>query len=78
MNVEELIKYDRKFFGQTLHRLRTGRGLTRLELGFKVGVSDTTIGCYENGISLPGIEIFYSLCAIFEVAPKEFLKREVE
>ena len=78
MNVEEIVKYDRKYFGQTLHRLRTERELTRLELGFKVGVSDTTIGNFENGISLPGIEIFYSFCKIFDVSPKEFLKREVD
>ena len=77
MEVKELIKYDRKYFGQTLHRLRTERGFTRLQLGFKVGVSEVTIGNFENGVTLPGIEIFYSFCKIFEVAPKEFLKREV-
>ena len=72
-----MIYYDRKYFGEKLHGLRTERGLTRQQLAFKLDVTDCTIANYENGITLPGIEIFHAICNYFKVSQEYFLKYEV-
>ncbi len=42
-----------KFFAETLRRLRTERGLSQVQLGEKIFVTQSTVARWENGSRLP-------------------------
>lgn len=57
----------------TGHRERVG--LTRAQLGAKVGVTDTAIKQYEYGTSRPQMKIFLLLCDSLGISPTDLCHR---
>lgn len=54
-------------FGETLKRLRKGRGLTQSELGSKVGLSKAVVSKYETGLGYPSFDILIRIAQFFGV-----------
>ena len=48
--------------GKFINKIRTEKGLSQVELGKKVGVSDKTISKWENGSSFPDVLYERTLC----------------
>lgn len=57
----------KKIIGSNLAELRKKQGLTQLELAEKFGYTDRAISKWENGDTLPDIEILYNLCEFYNV-----------
>lgn len=57
----------RKTIGHNLTELRKNKGLTQLELADKFSYSDRAISKWENGDTLPDIEVLYNLCEFYGV-----------
>ena len=56
-----------KIIGKNLLRLRKNAKLTQLELADKFNYSDKSISKWENGESLPSVEILYNLASFYGV-----------
>lgn len=56
-----------KTIGKNLLALRKRSKLTQLELAEKFNYSDKSISKWENGESLPSIEVLYNLCSFYGV-----------
>lgn len=54
--------------GVRLRELRNAKGLNQSELGEMLGVSKSSICCYENGTRNPSLEIIIDLMHIFGVS----------
>ena len=63
MCMEEL----RKIIGNNLTELRKRKGLTQLELAEKFNYTDRAVSKWENGDTLPDIEVLYQLCEFYGV-----------
>lgn len=57
----------KKIIGSNLAELRKKQGLTQLELADKFGYTDRAVSKWENGDTLPDIEILYELCEFYNV-----------
>ena len=57
----------RKTIGNNLAELRKRRGLTQLELAEKFNYTDRAVSKWENGDTLPDVEILYNLCHFYGV-----------
>ena len=57
----------RKVIGNNLAELRKNKGLTQLELAEKFSYSDRAVSKWENGDTLPDIEVLYNLCEFYGV-----------
>ena len=57
----------RKVIGQNLAELRKRHGLTQLELAEKFSYTDRAISKWENGDTLPDVEVLYNLCEYYGV-----------
>ena len=62
-SMEEL----RKIIGNNLAELRKRKGLTQLELAEKFNYTDRAVSKWENGDTLPEIEVLYQLCEFYGV-----------
>ena len=51
--------------GEFIRKQRISNGLTQTDLGKLLNVANTTISNYENGISMPDINMFMNLSKIF-------------
>jgi len=62
----------------TLRELRNQRGLTQAQVAEHMGVSNVTLGKWENGKSVPADETLARLAEFYEVAPGDitFLRNE--
>ena len=65
----------RKIIGNNLSELRKRRGLTQLELAEKFNYTDRAVSKWENGDTLPDVEILYNLCEFYGVT-LDYLTRE--
>ena len=54
-------------FSDILVALRTGAGLSQMELGVKLNISNRAISKWENGLSFPSTENLYKLSEFFHV-----------
>ena len=63
MCMEEL----RKIIGNNLAELRKRKGLTQLELAEKFSYTDRAVSKWENGDTLPDVEVLYQLCEFYGV-----------
>jgi len=54
--------------GKRLKELRKAKGLTQTELGDILGVSKSSICCYENGTRNPALETIIDLMHLFGVS----------
>jgi len=57
----------RKIIGDNLSELRKRRGLTQLELAEKFNYTDRAISKWENGDTVPDVEVLYNLCEFYGV-----------
>ncbi len=60
-------------FGDFLCGLRTDAGLTQYQLGKLVGVSDKAVSKWENGTSMPQIDVLYKISEIFGIGIEELI-----
>ena len=57
----------RKIIGDNLSELRKRQGLTQLELAEKFNYTDRAISKWENGDTLPDVEVLFNLCEFYGV-----------
>ena len=57
----------RKIIGDNLSELRKRRGLTQFELAEKFNYTDRAVSKWENGDTLPDVEVLYQLCEFYGV-----------
>ena len=57
----------RKTIGKNLSELRKRRGLTQIELAEKFAYTDRAVSKWENGDTLPDVEVLYNLCEFYGV-----------
>lgn len=55
-------------FGDKLRALRLAENLTQKEAARKVGVSNSMISSYENGLRQPSFEVLIKLASIYKVS----------
>ena len=53
----------------TLRKARERLGLPQDMAAFIIGVTPSTLRCWERGKSSPTLEGFWKLCKLYEVAP---------
>lgn len=61
-------------FGQRLTRMRTLRGMTKVQLADRTGVTDMAIGYWERDQRIPSAENLAALATVFRV-PMDVLWR---
>lgn len=59
---------DREIIQHNLKVLRKAKGLTQEELGNKLGKTKTAVASWENGTSLPPIDVVFEMCKIYGVS----------
>ena len=52
----------RNVIGKNLSELRKRKGLTQLELAEKFNYTDRAVSKWENGDTLPDVEVLFNLC----------------
>ena len=57
----------RQIIGKNLSELRKRHGLTQLELAEKFNYTDRAVSKWENGDTLPDVEVLYNLCEFYGV-----------
>lgn len=57
----------RKIIGNNLADLRKRKGLTQIELAEKFNYTDRAVSKWENGDTLPDVEVLYQLCEFYDV-----------
>ena len=57
------------FVGDIIKQKRREMRLTQEQLGKKVGLSKSTIACYELGIRGMSLEVFFRFCDILHLDP---------
>jgi len=62
--------------GKFISECRKEKKLTQQELADKLGVSDRTIGNWENGRNMPDLSLFKPLCQIFGISINDLLSGE--
>ncbi len=65
---------DAKLFGKKLKELRKGKNLTQLSLAKKLNVSDKLISKWENGLSIPNVEMLTEICNFFQININEIIE----
>ena len=62
--------------GKFIAECRKDKQMTQLELAEKLGVSDKTIGNWENGRNMPDLSLFKPLCDELKITINELLSGE--
>lgn len=65
-----------KIIGKNLLTLRKNKKLTQMELAEKFNYSDKTISKWENGESLPSIDVLYQLACFYETTLNDLTSNE--
>ena len=73
-----MVKINREAFGKRLRFARQIRGHTQVSLAMAVGVPVNDIYGYENGVILPDLEAFVSICKELDFPLSYFMEYEVE
>ena len=63
--------------GKFIASCRKQKNITQQELAEKLGVSDRTIGNWENGRNMPDLSLFKPLCKELDISLNDFLSGEV-
>ncbi len=67
---------DQEKIGKFIAQLRKEKKLTQQELANKLGVSDRTVGNWENGRNMPDLSLFKPLCEELGITINDFLSGE--
>lgn len=62
-------------FSDNLKRLRKSKNLKQADLAAHFGVGRTTVTSWENGATIPNIDVLDGLATLFEVSTDELLGR---
>ncbi len=62
--------------GKFIQEKRKAKNLTQADLAYKLGVSDRTIGNWENGRNMPDLSLFKPLCHELDISINEFISGE--
>ena len=63
-------------FSDNLKRLRKGKNLKQADMAAHFGVGRTTVTSWENGTTIPNIDILDRLATLLDVSADELLGRE--
>lgn len=63
-------------FGKFLKTMRRDRGLAQAKLAKLCGVTQSTIGVWENGVNVPSVENLYALAKAFDITPASLRKAQ--
>ena len=63
--------------GLFIAKLRKENNMTQQDLAEKLGVSDRTVGNWENGRNLPDVSLFKPLCNIFNITVNDLISGEI-
>lgn len=64
------LKYE---IGTRIRKFREDRGLNQKEFGDMIGVSNSRISNWEQGINRPDADILADICVALNVSPSELL-----
>ena len=64
------MKYE---IGARIRKFREDRGYSQIELAQLIGVSNSRVSNWEQGINRPDADIFVDLCKTLNVSPSELL-----
>ena len=67
---------DQEKIGKFILKCRKEKNLTQSELAEKLGVSDRTVGNWENGRNMPDLSLFKPLCEKLDISINELLSGE--
>ena len=67
---------DQEKIGRFIASVRKEKNITQNELAEKLGVSDRTIGNWENGRNMPDVSLFKPLCEELDVTLNDLLSGE--
>lgn len=62
--------------GRFIQEKRKAKNLTQAELAYNLGVSDRTVGNWENGRNMPDLSLFKPLCHELGISINEFISGE--
>lgn len=65
-----MLKYE---IGKRIREYREERGMSQKELADKIGVSNSRVSNWEQGINRPDADILADLCRVLKVSPSELL-----
>ena len=63
--------------GKFICKCRKNKNMTQLDLAEKLGVSDRTIGNWENGRNMPDLSLFKPLCDELDISLNDLMSGEV-
>lgn len=63
---------EKEIFIRRLTELRMGKGVSAREMSLALGQSPGYINNIENGVNLPSMTVFFSICDYLELSPAEF------
>ena len=64
------MKYE---IGTRIRKYREERGLNQKELAELIGVSNSRVSNWEQGVNRPDADILANICRVLEVSPSELL-----
>ena len=64
---------DQSKIGEFIKACRKEAKLTQVQLAEKLGITDRAVSKWENGKSLPDVELMLELCSIFDINMNELL-----
>jgi transcriptional regulator with XRE-family HTH domain len=65
---------EAEVFGKVLHRLRTAKGLSQEELGFRIETNRTYISDMERGIKEPCLTMLFRISRALNTTPSLVFK----
>ena len=63
-------------FIRRLTDLRMLKGVSAREMSLSLGQSPGYINNIENGVNLPSMAVFFSICEYFEMSPAQFFETD--
>ena len=67
---------DQEKIGKFIAECRKKKNMTQQELAEKLGVSDRTIGNWENGRNMPDLALFKPLCNELDITLNDLMSGE--
>ena len=64
--------------GERIRRLRKSRGLSQKDFASRLGVSNSRVSNWEQGINRPDADILAQICRVLNVSPSEILNVRID
>ena len=59
--------------GKRIRKYREARGISQIQLAEKLGIGNSRVSNWEQGINRPDADILAEMCRVLEVSPSELL-----